>query len=104
MIQLIARPDDFDGEYVRVIGFYRHEFEGNSLYLHREDFEQSLTKNGLWMDGKAEHNMTYIVVEGRFNSKRSGHEGMWSGEISAVTRIVPWLSRDQMTKTLGEGR
>jgi hypothetical protein len=67
MIQLIARPDDFDGEYVRVIGFYRHEFEGNALYLHREDYEQGLTKNGLWMDGA----------------------GMWSGEIAAVTRAVP---------------
>lgn len=54
MIQLIARPDDFDGEYVRVVGFYRHEFEGNALYLL--------------------------------------HLGMWSGEIEAVTRIVPQRS------------
>lgn len=70
MIQLIARPSDFDGEYVRVIGFYRHEFEGNALYLHREDYERGLPKNGLWMDGKPEHNMTYVLVEGRFNAKR----------------------------------
>jgi hypothetical protein len=93
MIQLIARPSDFDGEYVRVTGFYRHEFEGNLLYLHREDYEQGLTKNGVWMDGKPEHNMTYILVEGRFNAKRTGHLGLSTGEIEAVTRIVPWVKR-----------
>jgi hypothetical protein len=41
LIQLIAQPSDFDGEYVRVTGFYRHEFEANAPYLHREDYEQA---------------------------------------------------------------
>ena len=90
LIQLIARPSDFDGEYVRVRGFYRHEDEGTALYLHREDYERVLTKNGFWMDGKAEYNMTYVLVEGRFNAKRLGHLGLFGGEIEAVTRILPW--------------
>jgi hypothetical protein len=88
LIQIIARPSDFDGEYVRVSGFYRHEFEGNALYLHREDYAQGLRKNGLWMNGKADDNMKYILVEGRFNAQSLGHLGLWSGEIEAVTRTL----------------
>jgi hypothetical protein len=37
MIQLIANPQAWDGKHVRVIGFLRLEFEGDALYLHRED-------------------------------------------------------------------
>jgi hypothetical protein len=42
------------------------------------------------MDGTPEHGMTYVLVEGRFNANERGHLGLWSGEIEAVTRIVPW--------------
>lgn len=91
MLQLIARPDDFDGEYVRVFGFYRSEHEGTSIYLHREDYEQALHKNGLWVtrDG-GEYDLKYVLIEGRFNAKRQGHMGLWSGEIDDVKRMMAW--------------
>ena len=90
LLQLIARPAEFDGRYVQVHGFYNHEFEGNALYLHREDFEQMLSKNAIWMQGKPEDDETYILVEGRFNATRQGHMGLFSGEIEAVTRTLAW--------------
>ena len=91
LIQLIARPEDFDGQYVRVHGFYRAEFEGTALYLHREDYEQGLGKNGFWItSGKVQQDRQYVLVEGRFNAKRHGHLGLWSGEIDDVTRMEPW--------------
>src|SRR4051794_20900429 len=49
LLQLIATPDAFDGKYVRVHGFVRIEHEGTAIYLHREDAELMLTKNGLWL-------------------------------------------------------
>ena len=90
LIQLIARPDDFDGEYVRVLGFYRHEFEGNALYLHREDYEHGLSKNAFWLDGKPEYDKRYVLVQGRFNATRLGHLGAFSGTIENLTRIQRW--------------
>lgn len=94
MLQLIARPGDFDGEYVRVHGFYRREFEGTSIYLHREDYEQALSKNGLWVTrDEPEHDLKYVLIEGRFNAKRQGHMGLWSGEIDEVTRMIAWPPR-----------
>ena len=49
LLQLIATPDAFEGKYVRVHGFVRIEHEGTAVYLHREDSEHMLTKNGLWL-------------------------------------------------------
>lgn len=49
LIQLIAQPEKFEGKRVRFIGFLRIEFEGNAIYLHREDFDHGITKNGLWL-------------------------------------------------------
>ena len=91
MIQLIARPADFDGEYVRVFGFYNDEFEGTALYLHREDFEQHLSRNAVWVaGGRVEDDETYILVEGRFNARSQGHMGLFSGEIAGITRTLAW--------------
>jgi hypothetical protein len=47
LVQLIANPSVYQGKLVRVIGFCQLEFEGDALFLHREDFEQGLTKNAL---------------------------------------------------------
>jgi hypothetical protein len=88
IIQLIACPNDFDGEYVRVEGFYHTEFEGTAIYLHQEDYEKSLSKNGLWVNRVSrEVDLKYVLIEGRFNATRKGHFGGWSGEIDEVKRL-----------------
>ena len=50
IVQLLATPEKFDGKLVRVIGFLCLAFEGDAVYLHREDFDHSLTQNALWVD------------------------------------------------------
>ena len=37
LIELIARPELYDGKRVRVIGFVNLQFEGNGLYVSRGD-------------------------------------------------------------------
>jgi hypothetical protein len=97
LIRLIASPDQYEGKLVRVIGFVRLEFEGNAIYLHREDFEKQLTENGLWLNagkclGRGGKDLTegYAIVEGRFTGKRHGHMGLWSGELDDVQRCEQW--------------
>ncbi|MDR7272968.1 hypothetical protein J2X20_005653 [Pelomonas saccharophila] len=97
LISLIATPREFDGKQVRVIGFARLEFEGNAIYLHREDYLQGITKNGLWLDverlpkkSAASANNQYVIVEGVFSMTDKGHLGLWSGSIQKVTRMDPW--------------
>jgi hypothetical protein len=96
IIRLIATPKEFEGKIVRVEGFMHLQFEGNAIYFHKEDFERTLTKNGLWLDtsGAMRHelqklNDRYVLIEGVFSSKGQGHMGLWSGEVSDITRVAP---------------
>ena len=101
LVDLIARPEAFDGKRVRVMGFVNFEFEGNGLYLSREDWQQGIDRNGVWIDPplgfdsdsgpvRAVPNQRYVIVEGTFRATHRGHMGMWSGAIEQVTRLNPW--------------
>src|SRR5207344_2388840 len=84
LIQLIARPSDYDGRPVRVIGFARLEFEGHGLFLLREDDEQYLATNAVWVDVELRPEFTalngrYVIVEGVFEAKNMGHSGAFRG-------------------------
>ena len=101
LIELIARSESFDGQRVRVIGFVNFEFEGNGLYVSREDWNESITRNGIWIDppvgfesdsapARRQPNQRYVIVEAIFHRQPSGHMGMWSGSLDHVTRLEPW--------------
>lgn len=49
MIQLIATPEKYQRKRVRMLAFLRIEFEGNAVYFHKEDYEQRIYRNGLWI-------------------------------------------------------
>ncbi|HJQ19130.1 MAG TPA: hypothetical protein VJ867_02205 [Gemmatimonadaceae bacterium] len=101
LIELIARPEPFDGKPVRVIGFVNFEFEGNAIYVSRSDWENHIASNGLWIDpptgyesdsasSRKTPNQQYVIVEGTFRGAQRGHMGMWSGAIEKVTRLEAW--------------
>jgi len=99
LVRLIASPEKFDGKLIRVIGFLRLEFEGNVLYLHREDYENAILGDGIWVDVTSEMrkqsgtlNMNYVLLEGIFSARDKGHMGMWSGSIKQVRRAQLWRS------------
>jgi len=104
LAELITVPERFDGKRVRVVGYAHFEFEGSGLYLHREDSEHLLTKNGVWLTTPAHTDLRrvndrYVLVEGLFVAREHGHMGMWSGTIREVTRLDPWRAGEAPTKT-----
>jgi hypothetical protein len=97
LIQLIANPEKFDGKHIRVIGFLRIEFEGNALYLHREDYQIGLLKNAIWVDVTPEMekqssklDKQYVLLEGIFSANEKGHWGSFSGSIKRINRAMLW--------------
>jgi hypothetical protein len=98
LIQLIANPQAYDNKTVRITGFLHLEFEGNVIYLHREDFQYGLTKNGLWIDVPKDMtkeqikavNDQYVICTGRFVAGMHGHMGLNSGEVTNVSRLEVW--------------
>jgi hypothetical protein len=100
MIQLIANPERYDGSPIRLIAFLNLEFEGNALYLHREDYEKSLSANAIWISLTDQQENSskklsggYVLVEGTFRAKERGHMGMFAGSVERITRIQSWERR-----------
>ena len=98
MVELIANPQKYDNQLVRLTGFLHLEFEGNVIYLHSEDFRHSLTKNGLWIDVPKDMTETqvktvndhYVICTGRFKAAMHGHMGLNSGEMTNISRLEIW--------------
>jgi hypothetical protein len=94
LVQLIANPDLFNGKPIQVVGYLTVEFENVELYLHREDAERALYKNGVWVELSREEmkkysrlNLKYVIIEGVFDSKQLGHMGSTSGTIAKISKL-----------------
>ena len=83
IVQLIASPSKYHRKLVRVIGFVSVRFKGTAVYLHRDDYEHAIYKNGLWLDlnggnPRREHDEfheKYVLIEGVFDANMTGHRG-----------------------------
>lgn len=96
LIRLIATPERYDGKVIQVEGFLNLEFEGNAIYLHKEDYENSLCENGFWVNFSDEikltkktidYNKKYVIIIGTFDMKSNGHMGLFGGTIKNITRL-----------------
>ena len=97
IVQLIANPSAFHNKKVRIIGYMNIEFEGNAIYLHREDYMRGLHKNGLWLEvprnwlaTAACKNKSYVLLEATVNAGNAGELSLWSAGLRNVTRCMSW--------------
>jgi hypothetical protein len=96
LVELISRPEIYDGRRVKVVGWLHLEFEGDALYLHREDYDRATMLNSLrfsapksFKDRSAEFNDSYCIVMGTFIAYDAGTSAIERGGIEAiaVTRL-----------------
>ena len=97
LIQLIATPEKYDGQLIEVIGFMHLAFESDELFVNKSDFENRISKNGVWIQQNknliahsTEINDRYVIVVGTFSAGDRGHMGMASGAITKITYAGPW--------------
>jgi len=101
LVELITRPEIYDGRRVRVVGWLNFEIEDSALYLSQTDSENGLTRSAVWIDPPPnfasargptgpQPNRRYVIVEGTFNARRRGHMDRYSGALEAVTRLDQW--------------
>lgn len=91
IIQLLARPEIYDGKQVIIRGFVHLEFEGRGIYIHKQDYEHGLEHNALWVGGfrngarvkNCQDN--YVTIFGIYRAEDYGHMGMWSGTIEDIS-------------------
>jgi len=98
LIQLIATPEKYDGQLVRVIGVGNLEFEGNCISLSKEDLKYGVG-NSIWIElgEKAisyeeaqKFNGEYVIIEGIFDKDDCGHMDMFCGSIKNISRYDLW--------------
>ncbi len=99
LVKLIANPEKYHGKTMQIIGFLNLEFEGNAIYLHKEDFDHSLSDNAIWVDTSgdflkkkklSDYNRRYVIMQGTFDMNRQGHMGLFGGTINNITRLDVW--------------
>ncbi|HEY6374659.1 MAG TPA: hypothetical protein VIX90_03950 [Edaphobacter sp.] len=96
---LLAEPVSKIPQRVQVAGLLVLEFEGEALYLHREDFQQGLTRNAIRIALTLEQEKqykdfsgSYVLVEASFK-KVQNSEDIFTGSLFNVRRIVKLLPR-----------
>jgi hypothetical protein len=91
LVQLIASLLRSSGKKVRLIGYVTFQFEGERTYLHKEDFDNGISLNAIWIsipDGisqsqRAELEQKYVICDGTFVALKHGHDdilqmALWS--------------------------
>lgn len=111
LIKLLANPELYDQQVVRVQGFLELEFEGTALYLHREDWEHMLTRKALWLDvpheiweRKYEFTERYVQVAGVFRSDCRGHMDLFGGAITRIQDMRTTSSREELCAMVEQAR
>lgn len=92
LVQLIANPEKYDGKRVRVAGYVHFDTNASGIYLHREDEEHHLLKNGLWIQlaegvSGSDCQDGYAVVVGTYRARNTAHRA-WGGILTEVTRCA----------------
>lgn len=96
LVQLIARPLDFEGQRVRVVGYVTIGFEEKAIYLNPQDYENGVLDNAVELNlGSKKMTLEsneYGLVEGIFHAKTPTHPvRIGVAEIDSITKIEPWF-------------
>lgn len=91
IITLIANPEKYYGKKVTIIGYMSAEFEGTAIYLSREDFDNHIYKNSIFLlIGKGNeyqyYHKEYVTLDGIFING-GGHMGLFSGMLKDISNI-----------------
>ena len=101
-MRLLGSGEKYEGILVTVSGFLRIEFEGDALYLHREDYERSLGSNAVSVGLSSQqaqalkkYDRQYVVVTGVFSPcDETRSVCVFSGHIADIgDRIDFWPRR-----------
>lgn len=99
MVTLLAQPANNNAKRVQVAGFLVLDFEGEALYLHKEDYQEGLTRNAIRISLTQEQQKqykalagSYVWVEASFHKRRNSEDN-FTGSLFDVREIRKTLSR-----------
>ena len=102
MIQLIASPEKYENKLVQISGYCINEPEGPVLFLSEEFANQLLYENSIFIrlqkDASffSDLNKQWIMIEGRYEQDNRGPQGLFSGTLTNIQRVMHQPSRHQI--------
>lgn len=111
LLRLLAAPETYDGRLVRVVGFAHLEYEGDALFLHREDFDRMIHTNSVGLSLTRAQSLQwrdlsdrYVGVEARFKATTPGTREFRAGRLSEIARFEYHPSREEFLAALPRQR
>ena len=99
LVNLISNPEKYHGQTIQIVGYLQLEFEGDAIYLHKEDCEHGMTSNGFWVDfsdkiskrqNLKSYSEKYVILIGTFDMNSHGHMGLFAGTLKNIRRLDKW--------------
>ncbi len=87
MPALLSNPERYDGEMIRVCGYYSKNREMTALYLHKEDRDVGLIPNSISVKGDELARVasgSYVVLQGRFTAPKNDRLNIDGGVLDVV--------------------
>jgi len=92
LVQLLSSPDKYDKTRVVVLGFLTIGQENNRLYLGKNDYDNALLPNSIWVDisdkmieQRSELTMKYVRLAGTFHLGYRGRSSILVGGIGEIS-------------------
>jgi hypothetical protein len=113
VVDVLARPDEFDGRRVRILGLLDKSRSG--LYFAREHAVLNLTKLGVAVDlmtcegtpilesnlpGLQQLGLQYVYIEATFSRRIHGGMGVFPSGLCGPTSVQPAGVLDEISPTL----
>jgi hypothetical protein len=97
-VAVLAAPERYHQKKIRLEGFLHVEFEGDAIYLSKDDADHLITRNGLWVDfdkktfplgpkGLKQFHRKWVLIEGVVDMNLTGHMSGWTAGIKEIDRI-----------------
>ena len=101
LVQLITNPERYDGKLVSVVGYLTFGYEGDGLYLHKEDYENGINADGLAVDrtkqmlkDREKLYDNYVLIVGVFRRQELPAIYVSTGRITNIQRCELWSQPD----------
>lgn len=97
LLKILANPQQFHNKEVQIVGFLNLTFEGDALYLHREDLAYGILGNSIWVNATEKMaknakqlSKKYVIIRGVFDANNNGHMSLHSGTLTNISRCDVW--------------
>jgi len=97
IVQLVATPEKYDGNLVDVVGFLNFGFEGDWLFLHKEDYDNGIDANAVRVERTKDMmrdiekvHRNYVHIVGVFRQEASNSGFASEGHIVDVQKCELW--------------